>query len=428
MKRIRNTFAMLASLAILTSCGANDIKEETDEPIRTVDLIENIRTDDLEKSVVMEEEVDNDEVIEIVEENEEADEIPEEKTETITLIAGGDLMAHMGQTEYAYNKGGGDYDYSDSFKYISDFIKDADIAIANYETTTNPNLAYVGFPRFNTPKAYLEAINNAGFDVLTTANNHSLDTGVEGVNTTIEAMENLGLNYVGTRKEGDDTRFIIEKVNDINIAFLSYTYGCNGIEDLVQVREEVEEVNYLHDQEIKKDIEDAKDQGADFVVVYPHWGIEYQSQADPSQIELGRKMIDWGADLVIGNHPHVVQPYEEYQSPDGRKGFIAYACGNFVSIQNLETVNDIRTEQSVAYKFELSKDFSNGETSIDKFEAYPLWVGMTYNEYGRSVSTYLAEDFLEDGKYYDEVDGSQRDRIQKAYDATMATINNGVDY
>lgn len=428
MKRIRNTFAMLASLAILTSCGANDIKEETDEPIRTVDLIENIRTDDLEKSVVMEEEVDNDEVIEIVEENEEADEIPEEKTETITLIAGGDLMAHMGQTEYAYNKGGGDYDYSDSFKYISDFIKDADIAIANYETTTNPNLAYVGFPRFNTPKAYLEAINNAGFDILTTANNHSLDTGLEGVNTTIEAMENLGLNYVGTRKEGDDTRFIIEKVNDINIAFLSYTYGCNGIEDLVQVREEVEEVNYLHDQEIKKDIEDAKDQGADFVVVYPHWGIEYQSQADPSQIELGRKMIDWGADLVIGNHPHVVQPYEEYQSPDGRKGFIAYACGNLVSIQNLETVNDIRTEQSVAYKFELSKDFSNGETSIDKFEAYPLWIGMTYDEYGRSVSTYLAEDFLEDGKYYDEVDESQRDRIQKAYDATMATINNEVDY
>ena len=241
-------------------------------------------------------------------------------------------------------------------------------------------------------------------------------------------MEDVGLNYVGTRKEGDDTRFIIEKVNDINIAFLSYTYGCNGIEDLVQVREEVEEVNYLHVQEIKKDIEDAKDQGADFVVVYPHWGIEYQSQADPSQIELGRKMIDWGADLVIGNHPHVVQPYEEYQSPDGRKGFIAYACGNFVSIQNLETVNDIRTEQSVAYKFELSKVFSNGETSIDKFEAYPLWVGMTNNEYGRSVSTYLAEDFLEDGKYYDEVDESQRDRIQKAYDATMATINNGVDY
>ena len=418
---------MLASLAILTSCGANDIKEETDEPIRTVDLIENIRTDDLEKSLVMEEEVDNDEVIEIVEENEEADEIPEEKTETITLIAGGDLMAHMGQTEYAYNKGGGHYDYSDSFKYISDFIKDADIAIANYETTTNPNLAYVGFPRFNTPKAYLEAINNAGFDVLTTANNHSLDTGLEGVKTTIEAMEDLGLNYVGTRKEGDDTRFIIEKVNDINIAFLSYTYGCNGIEDLVQAREEVEEVNYLHDQEIKKDIEDAKDQGADFVVVYPHWGIEYQSQADPSQIELGRKMIDWGADLVIGNHPHVVQPYEEYESPDGRKGFIAYACGNFISIQNLETVNDIRTEQSVAYKFELSKDFANGETSIDKFEAYPLWVGMTYNDYGRSVSTYFAEDFIEDGKYYDEVDENQRNRINQAYDATMATINNEVD-
>ena len=163
-------------------------------------------------------------------------------------------------------------------------------------------------------------------------------------------------------------------------------------------------------------------------MVYPHWGIELRSNADPSQIELGRKMIDWGADLVIGNHPHVVEPYEEYETEDGRKGFIAYACGNFISIQNLETVNDIRTEQSVAYSFKLSKDLANGTTSIDEIEAYPLWVGMTYNEYGRSVRTYLCEDFLEGGKYYDEVDETQRDRIQKAYDATMATITSEVDY
>lgn len=434
MKHIKKTFTLLLSLAALTACGTNEVKEEVveEQPLRTVDLIENIRTNDDQKVLATKENgINNNEVIE---ENEKVGDTDSnknqaaEKTETVTLIAGGDLMANMGQTEYAYNKGGGNYDYSESFMYVSDFIKDADIAIANYETTTNPNVPYAGHPRFNAPGEYLEAISKAGFDIVTTANNHSLDTDLEGVDTTIAAIEDAGLDHVGTRAEGDESRFIIKKVNDINIAFLSYTYGCNGIEDLFQVREEVDQVNYLHEEEIKKDIEDAKEEGADFVVVYPHWGIELRSDADTSQIELGRKMIDWGADLVIGNHPHVVEPYEEYESEDGRKGFIAYACGNFISIQNLETVNDIRTEQSVAYKFELSKDFANGKTSIDKFEAYPLWVGMTYNDYGRSVRTYVAEDFLDGGKYYDEANENQKDRIQKAYDATTATITSEVNY
>ena len=100
----------------------------------------------------------------------------EDKIETITLKAVGDIMANMGQTDYAYNKGNGSYDFTDSFKYISDFISDSDIAIANYETTTDPNKAYAGHPRFNAPPEYLKAIADAGFDIVTTANNHSLDS------------------------------------------------------------------------------------------------------------------------------------------------------------------------------------------------------------------------------------------------------------
>ena len=426
MKYIKRTLTFIFSILLLAACGQKELKEESNEPIRTTDLIENLNSNDLAKQD--DKEVDNEVAAENTKKSDEVEESKEEKIETITLKAGGDLMANMGQTQYAYNKGGGSYDFSDSFMYISDFISDADIAIANYETTTDPNVPYAGHPRFNAPAEYLNAIKEAGFDIVTTANNHSLDNDIEGVNTTIEAIQDAGLDHVGTRAEDDDTRFIIKEVGNIKLAFLSYTFGCNGKEDLFQVREEVPEVNYLHEDQIKDDIKKAKAKGADFVVVYPHWGIELRSNADPSQIELGRKMIDWGADLVIGNHPHVVEPYEEYETEDGRKGFIAYACGNFISIQNLETVNDIRTEQSVAYSFKLSKDLANGTTSIDEIEAYPLWVGMTYNEYGRSVRTYLCEDFLEGGKYYDEVDETQRDRIQKAYDATMATITSEVDY
>lgn len=426
MKRLKNLLSVLVLVSILGACGKQAPAKDKDEPIRTADLLENIiRQDDVGEKIEADEESIEDSNKKATNDKKVDN---EQRIVTMTLKATGDIMSNFGQIQYAYNKGGGTYDFSDSFMYISDFISDADIAIANYETTTDPNVPYAGHPRFNAPAEYLEAIKEAGFDIVTTANNHSLDNDIEGVNTTIEAIRDAGLDHVGTRAEGDDTRFIIKEVGNIKLAFLSYTYGCNGKVDLFQVREEVSEVNYLNEDEIKDDIKKAKAKGADFVVVYPHWGIELRSNADPSQIELGRKMIDWGVDLVIGNHPHVVEPYEEYESADGRKGFIAYACGNFISIQNLETVNDIRTEQSVAYRFELSKNLADGKTSIDEIEAYPLWVGMTYNDYGRSVRTYLCEDFLDGGKYYDEVDEYQRDRIQKAYDSTMATITSEVDY
>ena len=423
MKDFRKILLILTFIFIFSACG-NEKQEGVKEPIRTADSLDNmLRKGNLNKT---EQKTSNKQVSE--DKDPRKDETSEEtisredRIETITLKAVGDIMANMGQIEYAYNKGNGSYDFKDSFKYISDFISDADIAIANYETTTDPNKAYAGHPRFNAPPEYLKAIADAGFDIVTTANNHSLDSEIEGIGTTIDAIEEAGLDHVGTRKSGNE-RYIIKKVGDINIAFLSYTYGCNGIEDLFVVRDEVDQVNYIHEDLIKKDIRDAKEHGADFVVVYPHWGIELRSDADQSQIDLGHKMIDWGADLVIGNHPHVVEPYELYESENGNKGFIAYACGNFISIQNLETVNDIRTEQSVAYEFKLSKNLSDGFTSIDQIDEYPLWVGMTYNEYGRSVSTYRCEDFLEGGKYYDKVDENQRNRIQQAYDDTNKTLH-----
>ena len=136
-------------------------------------------------------------------------------------------------------------------------------------------------------------------------------------------------------------------------------------------------------------------------------------------------MIEWGADLVIGNHPHVVEPYEYYEASDGRTGFIAYALGNFISFQNLENNNDIRTEQAVSYEIDLAKNPKNGATSIENIEAHPIWVGVKYNDFGTSVQTHVAEDFLDGGKYYDEVDDYQRSRIQQAYDMTVETIDKG---
>ncbi len=349
----------------------------------------------------------------------------EEYTKKARIKFFGDTMAHFDQVQYALNYGGGEYNFSNQFTYISDYVKDADLSITNYETTTNPNREYSGYPAFNTPAEYLKNIKDAGFDVVTTANNHTLDTDEEGVFSTIDAIENAGLDYVGTHKD-DGERILYKDVNGIKVAILSYTYGCNGKVDLLTVREEVDSVNYIHDDLIKEDIKEAKDNGADFVIVYPHWEIEYESYPIQETVERGHKMIDWGADLVIGNHPHVVQPVEKYTTDDGREGLIAYALGNFVSMQSLESFGDARVEQSLSIDLNIELDDKTGKKKISEIKYNPLWVGTTYDEYGASVKTYKCEDFLEGGDKYDLVDENQRARIKQAYDMTMETVNTKV--
>ena len=345
----------------------------------------------------------------------------------IKIKAFGDIMAHLPQIQYAYNKGGGEYDFTDQFSYVKDFVEDSDIAIGNYETTTNPDLPYAGFPRFNAPQALLRDLKEIGFDIVSTANNHSMDTEIEGVLSTIDAAKEAGLDYVGTFKNKSE-RILRKEVNGVKFAFLAYTYGCNGRENLIVPREEVENIAYLSDEEqIKKDIGIAKAQGADFVVVYPHWGIEYQSLPSPDQINLGRNMIEWGADLVIGNHPHVVQPVEYYETEDGRKGLIAYALGNFISAQSYEYNKDIRVEQALALEIDLEKDLTSGDKKIADVTFHPIWVGTNYNDYGMNIVSHLAEDFLEGGKLYDYVNENQRARIKQAYDMTLETANTGVE-
>lgn len=161
--------------------------------------------------------------------------------------------------------------------------------------------------------------------------------------------------------------------------------------------------------------------------MYPHWGVEYQSYPTDEQIKLGRDMIDWGADLVIGNHPHVSQPAERYKAKDGREGYIAYSCGNFVSCQAYEVLGDIRTEQSVAFDIDILKDKKTGKARIDKVDFYPIWNGHWYDQYGYLAKVFRTKDFLEGGKYFDKVDESQRERIKTCDQMIKKTINTKVE-
>lgn len=357
--------------------------------------------------------------------NKEKDEDKEGDYTKIKAKFFGDTMAHIGQLQYALAYGGGEYDFSNQFSYIKDYVKDSDLAITNYETTSDPNKQYSGYPAFNTPASYLKNIKEAGFDVVTTANNHALDTDEEGVQTTIEAIKEAGLDFVGTKSKDSD-KILYKEINGIKVAILAYTYGANGKEDLLDVRDEVSSLNYLKEENVKSDIEEAKKNSCDFIIVYPHWGIEYESYPTDETIKLAHKMVDWGADLVIGNHPHVVQPVEVYKSEDGREGIIAYALGNFISKQSLEVSGDIRVEQALSIEVTLEKDKKTGKKKLSDMKLHPLWVGTNYDQYGASSKTYLCEDFLEGGSKYDLVDDNMRARIQQAYDMTVKTAKTEV--
>ncbi len=244
-----------------------------------------------------------------------------------TLLFAGDAMMHEKQIEAAH-QGGGKYDFSGYFENIKPLISEADYAVVNLETPVAKG-RYSGYPVFNSPDAYLDALKDAGFDMMLTANNHTLDRHDRGVRRTIETLDSLGLHHVGTyanRKQRDQALPMIKEINGFRVAFLSYTYGTNGIDvqgDIV--------VDYIDRDLMKSDIAKAREKGAEIVCVAVHWGEEYKLLPNTSQKSLANFLLSQGADMVIGGHPHVIQPMEMRTGADGRNQLLVYSLGNFIS-------------------------------------------------------------------------------------------------
>lgn len=281
----------------------------------------------------------------------------EAKTETVTdsipppqkltLIFAGDLMQHEGQINAARTTSG--FDYSDCFKYVKEEISKADIAIGNLEVTLG-GPPYTGYPAFSAPDEYLHAIKDAGFDVLTTANNHCLDRGKKGLERTILMLDSLNLSHAGTYIDSitraRNYPLFIEQ-NGFRIALLSYTYGTNGIKVIAP-----NTVNYIDKEQISADIDSARLKQPDAIIACLHWGNEYQPLPSQEQTSLAEWLIEQGVTHVIGCHPHVVQPLElRTDSLTGQQHAVAYSLGNFIS-----NMTGRRTDGGLLFKLELTKD------------------------------------------------------------------------
>ena len=346
-----------------------------------------------------------------------------EQETSARIMANGDLLYH----DIIYisaKKSDGSYDFHENFEYVKPWLKQADLVLGDFEGTVNKDHYLAGYPLFNAPGEVMDAIKDAGYQVLDLAHNHILDSQIEGVVSTADAIEKAGMTPVGvyTHESRDKAPLVIKEVNGIKVAILAYSYGFNGIEQSISQEDYNRYLSDLDEDKMKAEIERAEKE-ADITIIMPQMGVEYQIEPTEEQKKLYHKMIDWGADIIFGGHPHVVEPAETVEK-DGDKKLIIYSMGNFISNQRIETMQDVEnakwTERGVLMDVTIKK--KSGKTTIETAKAHPSWVSRTpkggYSPEGYPLylyQTYILEDFIEGGKYRSQLDEATKERVDIAY-------------
>jgi len=285
-------------------------------------------------------------------------------TTRLSLLFMGDIMGHDSQINSALQEDG-NYDYTDVFQYVKDEIGQADLAIANLEVTL-AGPPYQGYPQFSSPDALAVAAINAGVDVFGTANNHSVDRGKNGIIRTINTLDSLAIPHTGTFKDSvdqaDHSPLLIEK-NGFKLAFINFTYGTNGLAVPLPTI-----VNLITYDNLASQIEKAKSASPDKIILFIHWGIEYQTEPNQNQLDIANFCISKGVDIIIGSHPHVIQKSEWVSdSTSQSEHFTTYSLGNFLSNQRKP-----KTDGGQMIKLVLEK--VNNQVFIKESGYYLTWV------------------------------------------------------
>ena len=280
--------------------------------------------------------------------------LPPEPNPTVTLTFAGDIMLHEPQTRVCFDH---------SLRLVSPILQSADIAIGNLETVFGG--FFSDFPLFSAPDAFGHALKNAGFDLLSTANNHSLDQGVDGLVRNLDFLESIGIGTFGTyRNQSERDSTLVVEAGGIRFAFLAYTFGTNN-QPIPPGRDYL--VNLLDINLIRRDVARAREL-ADFVIIMPHMGFEYETFVRPEIKEAAMLMLEAGADIIVAGHPHVLQPmgFAEVHDPitgESRRGFVAYCLGNFISSQTYPGT-DTGVLLNLYFSIESGKPTLTGKSTI----------------------------------------------------------------
>ena len=321
----------------------------------------------------------------------------------------GDLLIHDTIFKGAKTKDGG-YDFSAFFGSVESYFKDADLTVANLEVTfAGESYPYSGYPLFNTPDSLADTMKSAGIDLALTSNNHCYDKGVSGLKRTIDVLKSKNIDFIGTKKTETDRSYLVKKVNGIKIGITNFTYDTSpevGIKYINGTPIPASSNNLINSFnndrlnefyiEAERMIADMKKDGAEAIVFYMHWGPEeYKIEQNSRQETIAQMLCNLGVDVIVGGHPHVIQPVKLLHSEDSQNTSVCiYSTGNAISNQRKEILTidcpTGHTEDGVLFYYTFDK-YSNGDVVLSSVDVIPTWVNKYKGGSGYQYTMYPLE-------------------------------------
>ena len=344
-----------------------------------------------------------------------ADSIAISVNDTIRLLFAGDVMGHGMQITGAWSDGGDScYNYHPVFQWVKDYVSAADVAVANLEVTL-AGAPYTGYPRFSSHQSLAYALQDAGFDVLLTANNHVLDRGKKGMERTLDVLDSIGILHTGTFRnpaERDTCYPLIIEKNNFRIALLNDTYSTNDIPV-----EKPNVVNFIDTLRMATDLAKARELKPDYTITCIHWGEEYKNSENATQHQLAAFLARNGCNLIVGAHPHVIQPFVKIPVADADSAFVVYSLGNFISNQR-----DRYRDGGVTLEITLTK--TDTTVSVQSFGYEPFWV-YRYPENKVSVFRLIRiNDYLRHPERYPVISEQDKKLMMQFLDDTKRILGN----
>lgn len=326
-----------------------------------------------------------------------------------TVINTGDILIHNPVLAGALQSDG-NYDFSGLYTPLKKYFDKADLVVANLEVTLGGTQSgsYKGYPAFNIPDSVIDAVKSEGVDMLLTANNHSYDTGLYGFKRTVQVLKDKKIAYTGTRETADEARYLVKNVNGVKIGMINYTYENNAPEGrkslngniiATEANDLINSFSYNRIDAFYTDAENMinsmKADGAEAIVFYMHWGEEYQLKENTWQQSIAQKLCNLGVDVIVGGHPHVIQPVDLLYAEGGEHTTVClYSMGNSISNQRLLELSNLspkgHTEDGLLFSFTFDK-YSDGTVNLSAVDIVPCWVSKTGSRYNAKYQLHPLE-------------------------------------
>lgn len=394
----KSIICFLLITATLSSCGQKEIIKKKNTTSSSSSADSSSYSDALDSSTV-----------DSTEDKDSSSEKEKTGKTTAHLVCAGDNLIHDNIYVEALEKGGGDkYDFSSCYKHIEKYIENADVAILNQETLVNDKYEPATYPCFSSPTEVGDEVVKLGFNVISMCNNHVLDKGEDGLIASLDYWDSKDVVHYGAYRSKKDSETIkTMTVNDITFAFLGYMEHTNGF----YLDGNGAKVIYLSQEDImKKQIKEA-DKIADVVVVSCHYGTEILNELNDQQKTLTPKLVEWGADLIIGTQSHTISTCEYLDKPDGSKAFVYYGLGNLLS-----TMYDVKSLVGIIGDLDVVKDYDTGEVSFENVKAIPVishFEAVSYDSYWYNCTVYPYKNYTDKLFSKNFVEGFNRQAVEK---------------